>query len=330
MLRMKISLYHIEKKMFLMFWAIAGHLLIIQQNWLTFYLGIEMMTIPFYALGALSRHPLAIEGVLKYFITNAVFSIAWIVSFSLIASGAESFSYHEIIVLDFEGIFFALMTAMLLALKLGVFPCGYWVPDFYQVISRSSIIWIGFIPKFLTLVVIHHFMKIYEFSQSAHVLALIVVGCGTIWGHLGAVFQNNIQRFLGYTAAAQVGFMLSPFFVRGSNGISISLIYLVTYTISSLMFLYGLQRSFLEGAQIIKRVKGQYGVLVYSYFLGLISLSGFPPFPGFFAKLYVLQVVLSDANFLPLAIFLVLSSVVGLYYYLEWMLKTKGRFTEKY
>ena len=151
---------------------------------------------------------------------------------------------------------------------------------------------------------------------------------GTLWGHFGAVFQSNVQRFLGYTAAAQIGFLISPIIVHGADGVATSIIYLVIYTVSLLGFLYGLQRSFLENVQMIMHSKGRYAVYAGSYFSGLLSLAGFPPFPGFFAKLYVLQEILIDSQFIALAVFLVLSSMIAVFYYMDWIFKTRSAFVQ--
>jgi len=318
--------HYTEKKIFIVFWAIAGHLLIAQTNWMSFYLGIELSTIPFYALVALSAHPHALEGALKYFIVNACFSVLWLFSLTLVLTGTEGFSYQAISLEGAPGLFFSVITALLVALKLGAFPCAYWAPDFYQVSSRSTILWMSFVPKYLMLVVLYHFFSMFAFSKGAVEIVIIFTVLGVLWGHFGAVFQSNVQRFLGYTAAAQIGFLISPIIVQGSDGVEIALMYLIVYTLSLLVFLYGLQRSFLENVQMIMCNKGSYGVYAGSYFAGLLSLAGFPPFPGFFAKLYVLQGVLSEGQYMPLAVFLVLSNMISLFYYMEWIFKTRSVF----
>jgi NADH-quinone oxidoreductase subunit N len=48
----------------------------------------------------------------------------------------------------------------------------------------------------------------------------------------------------------------------------------------------------------------------------LLSMAGIPPFVGFYAKLVVLTQVV-EAGFTSLAVFAVLMSVIGAYYYLR-------------
>jgi NADH-quinone oxidoreductase subunit N len=52
--------------------------------------------------------------------------------------------------------------------------------------------------------------------------------------------------------------------------------------------------------------------------VGVLSLMGFPPTAGFFAKYYVFRsAVAAGGWFLPLAVFGVLLSILGAYYYLK-------------
>ncbi len=313
-----------EKKIFVLFWAISGHLLIVQDNWLTFYLGMEMVTLPFYALTALSSHPQALEGTLKYFTANACFSVLWLFSLSLVWTGAEGFVYQSINLSGPEGSFFIMMSCFLIALKMGVFPCAYWAPDLYQISSRATIVWMSFVPKYLAIVVCSRFLEAFTLNQPLCDVLLVGIVLGTLWGHFGAIFQNNIQRFLGYSAAAQVGFFLSPLFVQGLGGLNSALIYLVIYTLSLLFFVYGLQRSFLENKLVIMGRSGRNVIFPMAYFSGLLSLAGLPPFPGFFAKIYVLMMVIEGNKHIALAVFLGLSNLIALFYYTGWIFKTRG------
>ncbi len=315
-----------EKKIFVLFWAIAGHLLIIQSNWLTFYLGLEITTIPFYALIALSSHPQSLEGTLKYFTINAFFSVLWLFALSLVWTGIHAFSYDSVLLTGLEGAFFIVITCLVIALKMGAFPCGYWAPDCYQVSQRSTIVWLSFIPKYLTIVICARLLDVFHLTDGVREVLLSAMALGTLWGHFGALFQKNIQRFLGYTAAAQIGLLFAPLFVHGSAGLTSSLVYLCVYTFSLLAFLYGLQRSFLESVHTIVRNQENYGLYSIAYFSGLLSLAGFPPFPGFFAKLDIFMTIIKGNNHMGLVVFLGLSNLLAIFYYMEWIFKTQRHF----
>jgi NADH-quinone oxidoreductase subunit N len=118
-------------------------------------------------------------------------------------------------------------------------------------------------------------------------------------------------------------------FVNGNtlsagNAYSSSMFYIVTYVLTTLgtfgMILY-LSRQGFEAEEISdlaglnQRAPWLAGVMAVFMF----SLAGIPPMVGFFAKLAVLQALVSTAvtTYVVLAVIAVLMSLIGAYYYLR-------------
>jgi NADH-quinone oxidoreductase subunit N len=137
---------------------------------------------------------------------------------------------------------------------------------------------------------------------------------------------------LAYSSIAQMGFMLlglTPTVVgvntfSAANGYSSSMFYIVSYvltTLGSFGMIMLLSRQGFEADQIddlkglAKRSPWFAGVMAVLMF----SLAGLPPTVGFYAKLAVLQAVVSTnvTGYIVLAVAAVLLSLVGAFYYLR-------------
>jgi NADH-quinone oxidoreductase subunit N len=137
---------------------------------------------------------------------------------------------------------------------------------------------------------------------------------------------------LAYSAIAQIGFMLlaltagvvSGNTLSAGNAYSSALFYMVVYvltTLGSFGLILLLSRQGFECEEISdlaglnQRSPWMAGVMAVFMF----SLAGIPPTAGFYAKLSVLQalVTTNQAHHLWLAVFAVLVSLVAAYYYLR-------------
>jgi len=162
-------------------------------------------------------------------------------------------------------------------------------------------------------------------------LMVLAVASMTL-GNLAAIAQTNLKRMLAYSGIAQLGFMLLGFVpsvvagntVSASNGYGSAMFYVLTYVLTTLgtfgliMFL---SRPGMEAEQISdlaglnKRSPQMAAVMAVFMF----SLAGLPPTVGFYAKLAVLQSLITTSSplHLQLAIVAVMLSLVGAYYYLR-------------
>ena len=151
-------------------------------------------------------------------------------------------------------------------------------------------------------------------------------------GNLAAIAQTNLKRMLAYSAIAQIGFMLlaltagvvSGNTLSAGNAYSSAMFYMVVYVLTTLGtfgLIMLLARQGFECDEISdlaglnQRSPWMAGVMAVFMF----SLAGIPPTAGFYAKLSVLQalVTTNQPHHLWLAVFAVLMSLVGAFYYLR-------------
>lgn len=310
----------------------ATHLLVI-------YLGIELMSLSLYAMVALRRdHPVSSEAAMKYFVLGALASGFLLYGMSMIYGATGSLELDSITLAlltrqtsDVIVIFGTVFLVAGLAFKLGAVPFHMWVPDVYQGAPTFATLAIASAPKLAIFAVVFRLLAYgmsavaFDWQQMLLVLAVLSLG----FGNLVAIAQKNIKRMLAYSAIAQIGFvllaMLSGVVDGDETGAHVAyasgLFYILTYvltTLASFGVLMLAARSGFESEEIDDlrglALRSPWAALVM--LIVMFSLAGIPPTVGFYAKFAVLSAVVSSGA-LWLAIFAVMASLVGAFYYLR-------------
>jgi NADH-quinone oxidoreductase subunit N len=151
-------------------------------------------------------------------------------------------------------------------------------------------------------------------------------------GNLAAIAQTNLKRMLAFSTISQMGFVLlgmASGVVNGqidsaANAYSSAMFYVVTYvltTLASFGVILLLARDGFESEEIADFAGLNQRSPLYAAVMAvcLFSLAGIPPMVGFYAKLSVLQALIASgqALHLGLAVFAVMMSLVGAFYYLR-------------
>ncbi|MFO1267853.1 MAG: NADH-quinone oxidoreductase subunit NuoN [Rubrivivax sp.] len=311
-------------------------------NFLVVYLGLELMSLSLYALTALRRdHAVATEAAMKYFVLGALASGFLLYGLSMMYGATGTLEIPKTFELIATGrinrevlVFGVVFVVAGLGFKLGAVPFHMWVPDVYQGAPTAVTLLIGSAPKFAAFAI-----TIRLLVEGMLGLAIdwqqmfIVMAVGSlVIGNIAAIAQSNLKRMLAYSTIAQMGFVvlgLSAGVVSGNtlsaaNAYSSSMFYLVAYVLTTLgtfglvMFL---SRQGFESEEIAdlaglsRRAPWVAGVMT----LFMFSLAGLPPMVGFFAKLAVIQalVTTNQTLYIWLAVIAVLFSLIGAYYYIR-------------
>jgi NADH-quinone oxidoreductase subunit N len=311
-------------------------------NFLVVYLGLELMSLSLYALVALRRdHATSTEAAMKYFVLGALASGFLLYGLSMMYGATGSLDIQTVYGVVESGtanqsvLAFGLVFIVAgLAFKFGASPFHMWVPDVYHGAPTAVTLLIASAPKLaafgitMRLLVEGMIGLATDWQQMLSVLAVMSL----LIGNLAAIAQTNLKRMLAYSAIAQIGFMLLALTVgvvsgnrlSAANAYSSALFYMVVYvltTLGSFGLIMLLARQGFECDEISdlaglnRRSPWMAGVMAVFMF----SLAGIPPTAGFYAKLSVLQALLTtnQRHDLWLAVFAVLISLVGAYYYLR-------------
>jgi NADH:ubiquinone oxidoreductase subunit 2 (subunit N) len=153
----------------------------------------------------------------------------------------------------------------------------------------------------------------------------VIIGIGSMFiGTLGALYQTNVKRFLGYTSINQFGFLLLAYIETWSSNSSIFfiVIYSFLYSLSIFPFFYimsvfGDRKSKLGSVTNFSDFNYFYSYsFKYVIVLSFVFISGLPPFLLFFYKYYLLLNIFHTSNYL-VVLYIILLSVLNLVYYLK-------------
>jgi len=311
-------------------------------NFLVIYLGLELMSLSLYALVALRRdHAQSTEAAMKYFVLGALASGFLLYGLSMMYGATGSLDLGEVYKATLAGtinkqvLAFGLVFIVSgLAFKLGVVPFHMWVPDVYQGAPTAATLMVAGAPKLaafaitIRLLVEGMINLAADWQQMLMILAVLSMALG----NLAAIAQTNLKRMLAYSGIAQLGFMLLgfvPTLVAGntmsaSNGYGSSLFYVLTYVLTTLGtfgLIMLLSRPGFESEQIsdLSGLAKRSPWLAAVMAIFMFSLAGIPPTVGFYAKLAVLQSLITTNSplLLQLAILAVVLSLIGAFYYLR-------------
>ena len=321
---------------------LGGFVLISANNFILIYLGLECLTLSGYALVALRRdHGTAVEAAMKYFVLGAMASGFLLYGLSMLYGATGT--------LDIAGVFKAVASGQIkqqvlvfglvfivagLAFKFGAVPFHMWIPDVYQGAPTASTLMIGAAPKLaafamaIRLLVEGLLPLAFDWQQMLGLLAI----ASLLIGNLAAIAQTNLKRMLAYSTISQMGFVLLGLMagvvngnaLAAANAYSSAMFYIVTYVLTTLVsfgVILLLSREGFESEEIAdfdglnQRSPLYAGIMA----ICLFSLAGLPPLVGFQAKLSVLQALVSTglAAYIALAVFAVIMSLIGAFYYLR-------------
>jgi NADH-quinone oxidoreductase subunit N len=325
-----------------MFALLGMSFMISGQNFIVIYLGLELLTLSSYALVALRRdHTQATEAAMKYFVLGAMASGFLLYGMSMMYGATGSLELTEVFKAIASGqvnhqvlVFGLVFIVAGVAFKIGAVPFHMWIPDVYQGAPTAATLMIGGAPKLAAFAIMIRLLVEGMLPLAVdwqQMLSLLAIGSLLI-GNLAAIAQTNLKRMLAYSTISQMGFVLLGFVagvVNGqttlaANAYSSAMFYMVSYvltTLASFGVIMLLARQGFESEEITdlaglnQRSPFYAGVMA----ICLFSMAGIPPMVGFYAKLSVLQslVVSGQGFYIGLAIFAVMMSLIGAFYYLR-------------
>jgi NADH-quinone oxidoreductase subunit N len=311
-------------------------------NFLVVYLGLELMSLSLYALTAMRRdHTDSTEAAMKYFVLGALASGFLLYGLSMMYGATGSLEISEVFKAIGTGqinkavmILGVVFIVAGLGFKLGAAPFHMWVPDVYQGAPTAITLLIGGAPKLAAFAITMRLLVEGMLGLAVDWQQMLVVlsVASMMLGNIVAIAQTNLKRMLAYSSIAQMGFMLLGLCsgvvyentVSAGNSYASSMFYIVAYvltTLGSFGMIMLLSRQNFESEKIddLKGLarRSPWFALVMTIFM--LSLAGLPPTVGFYAKLSVLQSLVSTnvSGYLWLAIAAVLFSLVGAFYYLR-------------
>ena len=310
----------------LLFFSLLGmYFMISAGDFLMFYIGLELSTIPVAALAAFELvKRISSEAGIKLILSAALASGVSLFGISLLYATSGSIYFHDIIEVitpDNLTILGLVLFFAGLAFKISLVPFHFWTADVYEgapisVASYLSVISKGaavFILMILLFTVLRPLMEIWE--NMIYAVALVTMFVGNLF----ALRQQNMKRFLAFSSIAQAGFILLGL-ITGTQLGTASVVYFVLIYIFSNLAAFGVVQaiSLKTGKENIDDYNGLYRTnprLSLIMLLALFSLAGIPPVAGFFGKFFLYTAAASEGYYF-LVFLAVVNVTISLYYYL--------------
>jgi NADH-quinone oxidoreductase subunit N len=302
-------------------------MLISAADLIALYLSLELMSLALYVVAAFDRdNARSTEAGLKYFVLGALSSGMLLYGASLIYGFTGTVNFVAIAqVAGQGGIGLTIGLVLLFAglcFKISAVPFHMWTPDVYQGAPTPITAFFAAAPKVAAIAV---FMRVSLTAfpgiaaQWQQIIVFVAIASMAL-GSFAAIGQRNIKRLMAYSSIGHMGFALIGLAAGTSEGVQGVLVYMAIYvsmTLGTFACIIAMRR----GGHAVESISDLAGLsrsnpgLAFFFAMLLFSMAGVPPLAGFFAKFYVFLAAIK-AGLFTLAVLGVLTSVIGVYYYL--------------
>jgi len=294
-------------------------------------LGLELLSLPIYAMVAMQRKSARCsEAAMKYFVIGGVASGLLLYGISILFGSTGSLDIPHIAnavaqtpikeqVLLIFGLVFMIVGIFF---KLGAAPFHMWAPDVYEGAPTAVTLFLGSAPKIAAFALAIRLLAdaMPAISVQWQQVVIVIALTSMAWGNIVAIVQSNLKRMLAYSSIAHMGYMSLGLIAMSASGYSSAMFYILIYAIMSMgafAILIILSKSGVEVEKIsdLKGLNSRNPWLALMMLLLMFSMAGIPPTVGFFAKMGVLEALVS-AHLVWLAAVALIFAVIGCYYYL--------------
>ena len=316
----------------LILFSVMGQCLMSSANELIImFIGLEISSIATYVLaGFLRDDKRNNEAAVKYFLLGSfataflLYGIAWVygATESTILPSIRASLLNRDVNVTMVSIAAALMFVGF-GFKVSVVPFQIWAPDVYQGAPAPVSGFMSAAPKAAAFAM---FVRVYmtAFEPITNRWEPFVWACALltmIVGNFAALMQTNIKRLLAYSSIAHAGYILVAVAAHSRIGISAVMFYTAAYAFMNVgafavVTYFSRQGERYVNVEDLAGLGWRQPVTAGLFSLFILSLIGVPLTAGFFGKFYIFKAAL-DSNLVWLAVFGLLTSAVGAYYYLR-------------
>jgi len=310
-------------------------------NLITFYLGLETMSIAFYVLaGFLRSHQNSVEASLKYFLLGAFSSAFLLLGMAFLYGSSGSLDFGGLAAAFSTGIYPLGEPALLLGFflflvglffKLSLIPFHFWAPDVYQgsptpitalmAVGGKTAAAAGAIRIFLSSFAANPLLA------GKWLILFTGVGLLSIFvGSMVALTQRHMKRLLAYSSIVHAGFLALGIGALAVPGISKAVLEALLFYLAAYLFMN--VGAFAVAAIVERKPSHDETLLTYSGLasgspwlaallsLFMFSLAGIPLTAGFLGKFYLFRALVNGGFYWIAALGLV-GAVIATYYYLK-------------
>ena len=302
-------------------------------NFLLFFLGLEMASVPLACMVAFDKTKNSAEGAAKYILVATFSSGVMLFGISFIYASTGTLYFYDIAshleTVGAQSSPLAIMGLVFffsgLGFKISLVPFHFWTADTYQgaptpVTGYLSVISKGAAAITLCIILMKVFAPMVEYWN--YLLYVVIVLSITV-ANLFAIRQSELKRFMAFSSISQAGYIMLAVVGNDQLGIAALTYYVLVYIVANMAVftVINVVEQKNGGRTDMAAYNGFYQTnpkLSFLMTLALFSLAGIPPFAGMFSKFFVFMAGVQNGQ--PMAYFVVfvalVNTVVSLYYYL--------------
>uniref|UniRef100_UPI00315DAF71 NADH dehydrogenase subunit 2 n=1 Tax=Choucentrus sinensis TaxID=3038122 RepID=UPI00315DAF71 len=254
-------------------------------NWFSIWTGLELSLMSFMPIMS-NKLKLNSESCIKYFIIQSLSSAIMMMGVIMMATMIDS----------------KFMLIMSIMLKLGMSPFHSWILSMVEGV------------KYYPILILFTLMKAAPLNMISYInvnLNLIIM-ISLMVGSISGFNQNSVKKLLSYSSIVNMSFILSCI-----NNYTIWATYLILYSISMLMLISILMKLNLNFINQMMFNNYSNSIKLTPWII-MLSMGGFPPLIGFFAKLLVIKYIILTKNIFMLT-FMITMSLITMFFYIRMM-----------
>nr|ATI25171.1 NADH dehydrogenase subunit 2 [Sinogastromyzon tonkinensis] len=271
-------------------------------HWLLAWMGLEINTLAILPLMAQQHHPRAVEATTKYFLTQATAA-----AMILFAATTNAWMTGEWDINNLSYPPASTMTIAALALKVGLAPMHFWMPEVLQGLDLTTGLILSTWQKLAP------FALIIQVAPNTSPTLLTALGLlSTLVGGWGGLNQTQLRKILAYSSIAHMGWMI----IILQYAPQLTLIALGLYIFMTSTAFLSLKMASATKISSLTATWPKSPILTATTAMALLSLGGLPPLTGFMPKWLILQ-ELAKQDLPATATIMALAALLSLYFYLR-------------
>nr|Q330B1.1 RecName: Full=NADH-ubiquinone oxidoreductase chain 2; AltName: Full=NADH dehydrogenase subunit 2 [Boneia bidens]AAS91446.1 NADH dehydrogenase subunit 2 [Boneia bidens] len=271
-------------------------------HWLTVWIGFEMNMLAVIPILMKNYNPRSMEASTKYFLTQATASMLLMLAIiiNLLYSGQWSITKP----LNQTA---SIIMTLAMAMKLGLSPFHFWVPEVTQGIQLSS----GLI--LLTWQKLAPMSILYQIFPTINLnLMLLMSVLSVAIGGWGGLNQTQLRKIMAYSSIAHMGWMTAIMAYNPTMTLLNLVIYILLTTTTFMMFMLNSSTTTLS----LSHTWNKAPLLTMTILTIMLSMGGLPPLSGFLPKWMIIQEMVKNDNIITPTIMAV-TALLNLYFYMR-------------
>lgn len=285
-------------------------MLVMSNNFLQLFFGWEAVGLVSYLLiGFWYTRPTAIYANMKAFLVNRVGDFGFLLGIALVLMHFGSLDYATVFanapqladdtVELIPGMPWLVISVICILLFIGAmgksaqFPLHVWLPDSMEgptpisaLIHAATMVTAG-------IFMVARMSPLFELSEAALSMILIVGGITTLFMALVAVVQTDIKRVVAYSTLSQLGYMTVAL---GASAYSAAIFHLMTHAFFKAVLFLGagsviIAMHHVQNMQQMGGLKKYMPITYWTMFIAAVASAGVPGFSGFFSKDAIIEAV---------------------------------------